>query len=191
MTKAELRKQIADRKQSFFQSLEKRSTQAVEKLQSLERFQNARTIGAYMPLADEVDITPLFKQSGKSFFIPSFDKTSGGYRLAKLTPELLTGRFGIPEPTEPILAPEELDLILVPGVAFDRAGNRLGRGGGFYDRLLPQYRAVRVGICFDFQCLPVLSDEGVEVENIPAENHDCKIHLLITESEILEFAMNS
>lgn len=135
-----------------------------------------------MPLADEVNIAPLFRIPGKTFFIPAFDETSGRYRMARLTTELKKGRFGIQEPVEPVFAAaNELDLIIVPGVAFDRAGRRIGRGGGFYDRLLPQYRAVRAGICFDFQCLP----------DIPAEQHDIQMDFLVTETKILKFEMNS
>ena len=135
-----------------------------------------------MPLADEVNIAPLFQTPGKTFYIPAFDEATGIYRMARLTAELKKGRFGIPEPAVPVFAAgDELDLIVVPGVAFDRAGRRIGRGGGFYDRLLPQYRAVRAGICFDLQCL----------KTIPAEEHDIQMNLVATETKILKFAMNS
>jgi len=200
MTKAEIRELISDRKKSF-QTLEKMSLAVIKKFQRLELFQQAKTVGAYMPLPDEVDITPLFSFDSfvaqdrqlqeKTFYIPAFNETSGGYQLAQLSEKLKTGKFGIPEPANPDFAPKKLDLIIVPGVAFDRAGNRIGRGGGFYDQLLPKYHAARVGVCFDFQCLPVLSDEGVEVEEIPTEPHDCKVDWLVAESEILNFAMNS
>jgi len=211
MTKDEIRQHIAELRPNF-QTLEKLSAEIIKKFQPLEKqmgggsasfqtlelFRQAKTLGVYMPLPDEVDISPLFPSFAKAsegrqtlektFYIPVFGEASqrpstlrgGGYHLAELTPELKTGKFGIPEPVNPVFAPEELDLIIVPGVAFDRAGHRIGRGGGFYDRLLPQYRAVRVGICFDFQCL----------EKIPAEPHDCNVDLLVTESQILEFAMN-
>ncbi len=208
MTKDEIRHQIAASRPDF-QTLEKRSAVIVEKFRLLELFQQAKTLGAYMPLPDEVNITPLLdfgsaggialpehsKSKGgassisepptpckKTFYIPAFNEASGGYQLAELTPELKSGKFSIPEPANPVFAPEKFDLIIVPGIAFDRAGNRLGRGGGFYDRLLPQYHATRVGVCFDFQCLPLLSDEGVEVEKIPVEPHDCNVDLLVTES---------
>jgi 5-formyltetrahydrofolate cyclo-ligase len=191
MTKAEIRAQIARTKK--FHALEALSTATLKNLQGLEIYRRAKAVGCYIPLPDEVDVAPLFHPpapagSGaertleKVFYIPAFDGTAGIYRMAKYTPELKKGKFGIPEPQHPVWAgPDELDLILVPGVAFDRAGNRLGRGGGFYDRLLPQYRAKRAGICFDVQCL----------EEIPAEPHDCRMDLLVTESAILKFAMNS
>lgn len=181
MTKAEIRTQIAERKKSF-KSLELLSAAVVRNLQDLEAFKAVRAVGAYMPMTDEVDITPLFDCLEKTFFIPAFDESSSNYRMARLTTELKKGHFGILEPAVPDFAGEnEIDLILVPGVAFDCAGRRIGRGGGFYDRLLPQYRAVRAGICFDFQCL----------EAIPAEPHDVRMDWVATETQILKFAMNS
>ncbi|MBI9019876.1 MAG: 5-formyltetrahydrofolate cyclo-ligase [Verrucomicrobia bacterium] len=179
MTKAEIRAQIAEKRPDF-QTLEKLSAAVVKKFQTLELFQQAKTVGVYIPLPDEVDITPLFQWletncvGAQTFYIPAYDEALGVYRLAEYSGELKKGKFGIPEPANPIFAPEEIDLILVPGVAFDHSGNRIGRGGGFYDRLLPQYRAVRAGICFGFQCL----------ERIPAEPHDCKMNLIVTESLI-------
>jgi 5-formyltetrahydrofolate cyclo-ligase len=205
--KNEIRRQIAVRRPDL-QTLENLSIAVIKKFQTLECFQSARAIGAYMPLPDEVDITPLpgFGSAGgvalpinrephgganspgeplplhrKSFYIPAFDNDAGLYRMARLTPELIKGRFGIPEPAKPVFAAEdELDLLIVPGVAFDRAGGRIGRGGGFYDRLLPQYSAVRVGVCFEFQC----------VGKVPDEEHDVRMNWLVTEKRILKFAMN-
>jgi 5-formyltetrahydrofolate cyclo-ligase len=175
MTKAAIRAQIAGQRPDF-QILEKMSATIVQKLQTLELFSSARAVGAYMPLADEVDIAPLFKSLEKTFYIPAFDNASGGYRMARLTAELKKGQFAIHEPAVPVFAAkDELDLIIVPGVAFDHAGRRIGRGGGFYDRLLPQYRTVRAGICFDFQCLEV----------IPAEEHDVRMNWVVTETQIL------
>ena len=90
---------------------------------------------------------------------------------------LKTGVFGILEPSEDCEAvPEsEIDLIIVPGVAFDRQHNRLGRGKGFYDRLLSTLDVPKIGICYDFQ----LKDQ------IPTEPFDRKMDLIITEKEIL------
>lgn len=175
MTKSEIREQIAQTKK--LQTLEPYCVGAHSFFQRLETIPKAESIGAYMPLPDEVDVTPLFQTLEHQFFVPAFDEASGGYRMAQFSKDWKKGKFGIAEPAEPIWAKaDELDLILVPGVAFDRDGNRLGRGGGFYDRLLPQYTAVRAGICFDFQIL----------ESLPSEEHDCKMDFLISESEILK-----
>jgi 5-formyltetrahydrofolate cyclo-ligase len=167
--KNKIRQQIATQRPDF-QTLEKMSAAIVEKFQGLELFQKAKTVGAYIPLPDEVDITPLFQTLEKIFYIPAFDEASDGYRLVELSSEFKTGKFGIPEPVNPVFAPEKLDLIIVPGVAFDRTGNRIGRGCGFYDRLLPQYHAVRIGICFNFQCL----------ENVPSEPYDCRMDVVVS-----------
>jgi len=191
MTKAEIRKTIAALRPDF-QTLETLSAAAVENFRTLEVFRAARAVGAYMPLTDEVAVTPLFLPSHglrrtsqsleKTFYIPAFDEASGMYRMARLTTELRKGRFGILEPAVPVFATkDELDLIIVPGVAFDRAGGRVGRGGGFYDRLLPQYSALRAGICFDFQYL----------EAVPAEEHDIRMDWVVTDTRILKTEMNS
>jgi len=183
MTKDEIRKQIAGQKSSTgFPILESHGLAAVKRMKQLPEYLNARTIGAYAPLPDEVDITPIMTDPDRSFYIPAFDEASNGYRLARMGETFKRGRFGILEPVDPIFAEkDEIDLIIVPGVAFDQSGRRIGRGGGFYDQLLPQYHAIRAGICFDFQCL----------ENIPTEAHDCQMDLLVTNTKILKFAMNS
>jgi 5-formyltetrahydrofolate cyclo-ligase len=183
MTKDEIRTHIAGQKSSTgFPILETQSLSAVKRLKRQPEYINAKTVGAYAPLPDEVDITPLMNSTDRVFYIPAFDETLGAYRLARMGETFKRGRFGILEPVDPVFAEkDEIDLILVPGIAFDQAGHRIGRGGGFYDRLLPQYSAVRAGICFEFQCF----------EKIPTESHDCKMDLLITESKILKFAMNS
>ena len=188
MTKAELRKEIAARKKSAPPPAPL-SAAIVKRLQAWDLFQKARSIGVYMPLPDEVDIAPLLpgdaasgiapsgQPARKTFFIPAFDESIGSYRMAKYVPELRNGKFGIPEPLEPVFAgKDEMDLILVPGIAFDPTGRRVGRGGGFYDRLLPLYRASRVGICFDFQCL----------DSVPSEPHDSLMDVLLTESRFIK-----
>lgn len=182
MTKDKIRAQMAGQKSSTgFPILETQSLTAVKRIKRMSEYVNAKTIGAYAPLPDEVDITPLMTSPDRIFYIPAFDEDLGAYRLARMGETFKRGRFGILEPVDPIFAEkDEINLIFVPGVAFDQAGHRIGRGGGFYDRLLPQYKAIRAGICFDFQCL----------EKIPTESHDCRMDLLITESRILKFAMN-
>jgi 5-formyltetrahydrofolate cyclo-ligase len=178
MTKADIRRRISEQKRAMgFQTLEKRSAAVIQKIQTLEIFKAAQTVGAYMPLVGEVDITPLFNCSEKIFYLPVFNEISGGYRMAQMTEKFQKGRFGIYEPVPSVFAAEdELDLIIVPGIAFDCAGCRIGRGGGFYDRLIPQYSAKRAGICFDFQCL----------ETIPAEPHDCRMDAVVTDIRVFK-----
>ncbi len=87
---------------------------------------------------------------------------------------LVPGAFGIPEPGEdcPALEPGRLDLILVPALCYDRAGYRLGQGGGYYDRYLPRTSAVTVGLCRD----------ALLLESVPAEPHDRRVDLVLTET---------
>ena len=174
MTKAEIRSVIeAKKKKVGFHELNKRSSRVIQNIQSLELFRVARAVGLYMPLSDEVDLTPLFQRLEKKFFIPAFNESENRYQMALRTPDLRKGKFGILEPTSPIFAKaKELDLIFVPGIAFTRLGRRVGRGGGFYDRLLPLYNATRIGIGFDFQWM----------EHIPVEAHDSLMDIVITES---------
>lgn len=82
------------------------------------------------------------------------------------------GVFGIQEPTDacPLIAPDEVDLVIVPGLGFDGAGGRLGMGGGYYDRTLAQMRAVRVGVCF----------QGQRVDAIPCAPHDLRMDVIVS-----------
>ena len=90
------------------------------------------------------------------------------------------GRWNLMEPDPEhctVVAPAEIDLLLVPGLAFSRAGGRLGRGGGFYDRFLSEVhpRAVKLGVCFHVQLFPEL----------PLEAHDCAMDQIVTEAEVI------
>ncbi len=93
--------------------------------------------------------------------------------------EIVPGYCGIPEPTLScaVVLPQDIDWVLVPGVAFDTAGRRLGYGGGFYDRLLPLFpsRTARVAGAFDLQL----------VERVPAAPHDLAIDTIVTETRTI------
>jgi len=93
---------------------------------------------------------------------------------------LCPGTFNVPEPCSgQVVPPEDIDLCVVPGVAFDLDGHRLGYGKGFYDRFLSQLSnsAVRIGFAYDFQV----------VESLPVQSHDQRLSMLITEKRILRF----
>jgi len=171
MTKEQIRAQI----QSKTATPEEHQA-LVENVRTLNIFQTAKTIGVYMPLPDEPDIRTLFELPGKRFFIPAFDEKRHAYFMTPLTGALKKGKFGIPEPADPIRV-DTLDLILAPGTAFDRSGNRLGRGGGFYDSILAEYpAATTVGLCFNDQLFA----------SLPVEPHDRPVDWIITETQILE-----
>ncbi|MCP5489314.1 MAG: 5-formyltetrahydrofolate cyclo-ligase [Verrucomicrobia bacterium] len=140
----------------------------------------AQRVGIYLSTGREVEtdtILQALQRRGAAVAVPFF--RPDGYELSWLEDrgELTLGPFGIREPVEPHLAdPADLDLIFVPGLAFDDDGYRLGYGGGHFDRLLSRTEAVRIGLCFD----------GQRTHTLPREPHDMPMHLLITESGVRE-----
>ena len=150
------------------------------RLQSLDCWKTARTILSYHPLTSETDLLPLLqKEITKEWVFPRVDGES--LTLHRWTQEAIwrTGPFGILEPDPeqwPVVSHETIDLALIPALAFDRNGNRLGRGKGFYDRLLASsgFRALKIGIVTERFLLP----------EIPTETHDISMDLVVTESRI-------
>lgn len=137
-----------------------------QKVEQNVRFQEARSVMAYWSMDDEV-YTPDFIRkwaNEKTFFLPCVRGDELEIFYYEGEEGMRSGEsFGILEPTGMRCdALEVIDLILVPGIAFDRAGNRLGRGKGYYDKILKKTTAWKMGICFDFQVL----------EHVPSEQHD-------------------
>jgi len=182
--KKRIRQEVSERREVLeFQWLEAASGQIVEKFQTLEAFQSSKTIALYMAIGGEVDLEPLFSKCwklGKHTCIPVFNTKAKIYEMAVVSAETQyqTGHYGIQEPLSPTLLPmNRIDLVAVPGVAFDRTGNRLGRGGGYYDRLLDGFSGISAAVAFDFQIFP----------QIPCEPHDRSVDALVTETGIVKF----
>jgi 5-formyltetrahydrofolate cyclo-ligase len=147
----------------------------------------ARTILAYFSFRQEPDLIPLFTESledfnprSKSWGFPRCVGESLSWHLWQPGENLVTGAYGILEPADiaKILAPSEVDVILVPAVGCDRRGYRLGYGGGFYDRMLslPEWASKpTIGIVFDFALLTEL----------PIDVWDKSLHGICTEKELL------
>lgn len=176
MTKRELRQQIRTQKRRLSAAeLAVMSEDICSKVLALASWQEAGTLLLYYPLPDEVDVRLLIKdafESGKKVLLPVVKGDELELHLYEGEASLKEGAFGIMEPTGPLFAPEhygEIELAIIPGMAFDSAGHRLGRGKGYYDRLLPNLKTAKLtGICFPFQLL----------EEVPAEAHDisvCKV----------------
>ena len=143
-------------------------------------WRQAGTVMAYAAVRGEADLTPALSalwQSKKRVVLPRCE----GKRLLALAvrgpEELSPGCMGIPEPVAACGAvdPDEIDLILVPGLAFDRTGGRLGQGAGYYDRFLPETRGFRLGVCHA-ACL---------LESVPMGPLDCRMDAVLTEEGIL------
>jgi 5-formyltetrahydrofolate cyclo-ligase len=147
-------------------------------------WQRAQSVLFFAPLPGELDVWPLLLdaiRAGKQVGLPRFERQTKAYAAFQIqNPEadLHAGYFGIREPNAqcPPVASGRLDLILVPGVAFDKRGHRLGRGKGYYDKLLAVTRGKRCGVAFDQQI----------AEEIPLEAHDAKMDFILTPTQWIE-----
>lgn len=148
-----------------------------ERIQSLEVFKEADVIGIYLALPGEVQLDALInrcRQLGKRLCVPVFDPQTKRCVMAEwhANTELVAGKWDVLEPSEHRkTADGEIDLMLVPGVAFDTNGERLGRGGGHYDRMLSTSCAYHLGLAFQFQM----------VDTLATEKHDVPMGLVVTE----------
>ncbi len=141
----------------------------------------ARTVAVYKSLSSEVGTDLIIAHalhSGKRVVLPKvFGDTMDFFEIRE-GEKLQKSSFGVLEPAgeeSRRVSPEEFDLVLVPGLCFDRGGNRLGFGRGYYDRFLPLTRGKAVGLCFDEQLCTA--------EVIPTDEYDVKMHKIITEKE--------
>ncbi len=146
------------------------------KLVNLEVWNKAKNILLYYSLPDELQTVTFLEQiQNKNIFLPKVEG-SNLIALPYHKNKLNQGAFSILEPIGNCsINPNDLDLIIAPGVAFDKELNRLGRGKGYYDKLLIQCKAYMIGICYDFQL----------VDKIPTEIHDIKMNMIITPTKII------
>jgi 5-formyltetrahydrofolate cyclo-ligase len=154
------------------------SDQICAALRQSSLWREARIVLSYAPLPQEPDISPLWPEAladGKILCLPRFDPASGLYLAAQmLNPaiDLAPGRYGVQEPLPAnlVIPLNRLDLVLVPGLGFGPGGCRLGRGKGFYDRLLAGLSALKCGLGFDLQWS----------ESIPQETCDVSLDCILT-----------
>ena len=190
MTKQEIRKEIKVLCSQNSGLLAQKSTEICKKILDSPQYTTATTIFAYMALPDEVDLTPVIMdalQNGKSVAVPKIisqtDNIIKFFYLDKtknLTDQTATGTYNILEPDESLPAtpdPTQNTLILVPGRAFTKEGDRLGRGKGYYDRFLgdglsrcARNDVVLAGVCFDFQIK----------KSLPVDDRDIKMDLVFS-----------
>jgi 5-formyltetrahydrofolate cyclo-ligase len=159
----------------------KKSVAISEKLADSEVFKRAKTVLFYYPKADEVDTRAVIDAAlkmEKTVCLPCTDKktrTISAFQISGFD-TLRPATFGILEPEKDTLkavAPEKIDLIIVPGIAFDEHGNRVGHGLGYYDKFLAGAKnAKKVGLAFDFQ---------VVGKKIVCQSHDMTVDQIITE----------
>jgi len=182
----EMRKKILETDPAFFA---KYSPSVITKLQNIDCVNKARTIGCYLSLEKEVNtrdfLLSCYERKVKTS-VPAFNSALNKYLWAEYDPmkSTILGPFKIPQPDcIREIDPKDIDIFIVPGIAFDFAGNRLGHGGGFFDRLLKGIREEKnkkkeifiIGLTFNFQL----------VRKIPVEEQDIKMDFIVTEKEVI------
>ncbi len=193
MTKQEIRNEVTNKKRLMTtQEIENLSLILVDKFCDLDEYKNASCIFAYMPYNQEVNTKHIIERAlkdGKKVAVPK-TLASGDTcnKKGEIIPdymefiyidsfdELKKGYMGIPEPVfdEKMVAHEKEVLILMPGLAFDKDNNRIGYGGGFYDKYLSSHKEthfVKIAVCFAFQFY----------ESIPTDSYDEKMDFVLTQ----------
>jgi 5-formyltetrahydrofolate cyclo-ligase len=185
--KTALRKEILKRRDALTPEDRKfKSDQIIRRLFGLQEYDSARSLFIYADFRSEVMTRGLMAHALKFGKRVLASKTLVQEKRLVLTDildpkrDLVPGYMGIPEPRDEIIRDipcEKVDLILTPCVGYDEKGNRLGYGGGYYDRLFESMRpdAVRIGLAFEVQIVP----------HIPSDDHDVRIPIIVTEERVI------
>ena len=183
--KVELRKEMRARLAALSPTdVHEKSAEIEKQCFLLPDFVASNWVFAYISLGHEVATRGMIKRllaMGKHVCVSKFDEPTQQYVASELRDfdkELKKGKFGILEPDPEAMRrvqPEKLDALLVPGLTFDDAGNRLGRGRGFFDRILRETRGGKLALAYDFQL----------VGKIPVEKHDVRMDYIITETKVV------
>lgn len=178
-----LRTQIRQRRRALDSAQREQMSRAiVSRLEALPVFQRAHCVQTYVALRHEVDTHQLIRrllQEGRQVVVPrTGPKNTLQQYFIKDFSALQIGAFGILEPgpeAELLTTLAPIELVLVPGLAFDRRGQRLGAGKGYYDRFLAQIAAPKIALAFGFQIIAA----------VPIEPHDQRVDMIVTEEEVM------
>ncbi len=155
------------------ENLYEKTRNAIEQIQALPAYESAETIMIYSALADEIDLSVLVELDKTKRWVLPRALGDGIMLLFQFDnfEQLVDGKYGIkvPPATNHLVHKSEIDLVILPGLMFDKRGQRLGRGGGYYDRLLIDMRAKTVGVCL----------AELMIEFIPKEEHDIAVDYVI------------
>lgn len=178
MDKDSIRRRVKARK-TLLNEIERleAATNVFHQLEQLAAFAVSQHVLVYHSLPDELSTREFIDRwnEDKHFYLPRVNGVNLDILPYDAT-KLMHGAFHIEEPTGDNFAdPQEMDMIIVPAVAYDRYGNRVGRGKGFYDRLLSSTKALRIGVAYDFQIVDEIND---------LEDTDIPVDMVITESTV-------
>ena len=171
--KSEIRKNIKARVKAM--SIEEREAEALRLLSAVSaepHFASARRVLIYNPLPDEIDVLPILEKfkAVKRFFMPVV--CGDILKILPYTEKQRRGAYNISEPVgSDYVSINDIDLAIVPGVGFTADGHRLGRGKGYYDRLLSGAACYKMGVCFSCQIEPAIGET--------AEPHDVKMNCVL------------
>lgn len=182
--KKELRRELIKKRLEMSKDeVETKSNKIMDRLIEILKDKKIKNIMLYYPIKNEVSTLKLalfcFDMEIGVIFPKSIKET---YTILpckiKSFDDLEEGEYGIPEPKIfEIVNKNDIDIVIVPGVAFSRSGYRLGYGAGYYDRFLSDYRGIKIGVCYSFQiCDSVFNEE-----------YDAKMDAIVTENEVFEF----
>ena len=180
-----MRQQLRDKRRSITPDKIFRKSRHIQALLfSIRAYQEADCVGFYVSSGHEVETHEMIRdcfRMGKQVAVPKCGDKAADMSLYRIDSfdDLMPGAFGILEPCDSVdkVELDVIDVLIVPGLGFDRSGHRLGQGGGYYDALLASSpRAVVVGIAFGVQI----------VDAIPVEVHDAVVDLIVTENEVIQ-----
>lgn len=177
--KKQLRQRFLQERTALGEAFQKSASQSIcTHISAWTVFQQSSNILAYLPMRGEVDLTPLLQGfPGKAWYLPR--TLPGGEMLFhRFDPQhLVRHRYGMlePEASLPVIKPQWVELVLTPGLSYDRQGYRLGYGGGFYDRFLSGVpTGIFLGVTF----------QALVQDSLPHGDHDVRVQYLVTETGI-------
>ena len=178
--KSQLKNQILEKRNALTnEEAAEKSKAIIEKLFSLDEYQKSKSVMFYVSIKNEVGTREAINESlkSKSVIVPKVKIGEIEPSLIISLDNLIEGKFGVLEPIESMIVPfKKIDLVIVPGIAFDKKCHRIGYGLGYYDKFLKKVpKAVKIGLCFDFQL----------VDEIPNESHDVPVDIIITDENII------
>lgn len=177
--KKRIRTHIRQLKQFITEHQKQRDAQVLfAKIEAMPEFVKANTVFLYWSLPDELPTHNFVKKwcSIKRIVLPAIINQKMVLKEVHLSHNMSIGHHGISEPDTELIYEGVIDLVIVPGVAFDTQRNRLGRGKGYYDQFLLSNGPFKIGVCFDAQLLPI----------VPTHPHDIKMDRVVTPSFIID-----
>lgn len=180
MSKEAIRRTIiAKRTAQAFLQKDKNDKAITRRLKNMPSFKRAKVFFTYLSHTGEVSTDALIKQffDKKKIVVPVVRNKRIKVCDLKFCGKFKSGKFGIREPKDCVFTddPESIDVVIIPGIAFDKTGHRIGFGGGYFDRFLKKIHCTTIGLAYEFQI----------VEKVPAKKYDVAVDYIVTEERAI------